>query len=74
MGEGANENADGELAWLVLENPLNDARENCPMASCTTTMVMVKTSAARLTIEAATVPKISIAASGPPLIDFGTSS
>ena len=37
-------------------------------------MVIVSTSAVRLTIDAATVPKISIAASGPPLIDCGTSS
>ncbi len=36
------------------------------MASWTTTMVIVSTSAARLTIEAATVPRISVAASGPP--------
>ena len=36
-------------------------------------MVIVSTSAARLTIDAATVPKISMAASGPPLIDCGTS-
>ena len=38
------------------------------MASCTTTIVIVSTSAARLTIDAATVPRISMAASGPPLI------
>ena len=37
-------------------------------------MVIVSTSAARLTIDAAIVPKISMAASGPPLIDCGTSS
>src|SRR5690349_6049264 len=44
------------------------------MASCTTTIVIVRTSAARLTIDAATaiVPKISIAASGPPLSHRGT--
>jgi len=40
--------------------------ENWPMASWTTTIVMVSTSAVRLTIEAATVERIAVAASGPP--------
>ena len=39
--------------------------ENWPIASWTTTIVIVRTSAVRLTIEAATVPRISAAASGP---------
>ena len=40
--------------------------ENCPIASWTTTIVIVSTSAARLTIEAAIVVRITMAASGPP--------
>ena len=48
--------------------------ENWPMASCTTTIVIVRTSAASETIEAATVDRIATAASGPPVSDSGTSS
>ena len=48
--------------------------ENCPMASWTTTIVMVSTSAARLTIEAAMVVRITMAASGPPTRLFGSAS
>ena len=44
------------------------------MASWTTTIVMVSTSAASDTIEAATVDRIATAASGPPVRDSGTSS
>jgi hypothetical protein len=40
--------------------------ENWPIASWTTTIVIVRTSAARLTIEAATVARMAVAASGPP--------
>ena len=48
--------------------------ENWPIASWTTTIVIVRTSAARLTIEAATVPRISAAASGPPTTLAGRAS
>ncbi len=40
--------------------------ENWPIASWTTTIVMVNTSAPRLTIEVAIAPRIARAASGPP--------
>src|SRR5918994_1240043 len=57
--------------WLGLSrrNVCTIRGENCPMASWTTTMVMVRTSAARLTIEPATVERIWMAASGPPVND-----
>ena len=48
--------------------------ENWPMASCTTTSTMVRTSAVRLTIEVATVVKIYSAASGVPTSDAGIKS
>ena len=48
--------------------------ENCPIANWTTTMVIVSTSAARLTIDVATAPRIVKAASGPPVNDRGTRS
>ncbi len=41
------------------------------MASWTTTIVIVRTSAVRLTIEAATVDRMYAAASGPPTTLFG---
>ena len=47
--------------------------ENWPIASCTTTIVIVRTSAASDTIEAATVDRIASAASGPPVNHSGTS-
>ena len=40
--------------------------ENWPIANCTTTIVIVSTSAASDTIEPAIVVKMPIAASGPP--------
>ena len=46
--------------------------ENWPIASWTTTIVIVRTRAVRLTIEAATVPRISVAASGPPTSALGS--
>ena len=47
--------------------------ENWPIASWTTTIVIVRTSAAMLTIEAATVDRIGMAASGPPTTEAGIS-
>ena len=47
--------------------------ENWPIASCTTTIVIVSTNAARLTIDVATAPRIASAASGPPVNERGTS-
>ena len=44
------------------------------MASWTTTIVIVSTSAASETIEAAIVDRICSAASGPPVRERGTSS
>jgi hypothetical protein len=40
--------------------------ENWAMASCTTTIVIVSTRAARLTMDVATVSRMLIAASGSP--------
>ncbi len=59
--------------WLGLScrNVCTIRGENCPMANCTTTMVIVSTSAARLTIEAATVERMAMAMSGPPVKDWG---
>ena len=48
--------------------------ENCPMASWTTTIVIVRTSAVSVTIDVAMVLRIAIAASGPPVAHDGTSS
>ena len=47
--------------------------ENCAMASCTMTIVMARTVATRLIIEAATVPRMARAASGPPMSSGGMS-
>ena len=47
--------------------------ENCPIASWTTTIVIVKTSAASDTIDAAIVERIASAASGPPVSQSGIS-
>ena len=54
-------------SWLGLSRRIRCTirGENCPIASWTTTIVIVSTSAARLTIEAATVERIAAAASGP---------
>ncbi len=46
--------------------------ENWPAASCTTTRTIVSTRTVRLTIEVATVVRISSAASGPPTRFGGT--
>ncbi len=46
--------------------------ENCPIASWTTTIVMVSTSAARLTIETAIVFRIAVAEVGRPTSACGT--
>ena len=48
--------------------------ENCPIANCTTTMVIVSTSVANDTIDAAIVVRIAIAASGPPVSQRGIAS
>ena len=47
--------------------------ENWPIASCTTTIVIVRTSAARLTIDVATAERMTRAASGPPVKACGMS-
>ena len=62
--------------WLGLScrNVCTMRGENWPIASCTTTIVIVRTSAVRLTIDAAMVDRIAIAASGPPVSAVGTSS
>jgi hypothetical protein len=46
--------------------------ENWPMASWTTTMVIVRTRTVRVTIEVATVLRMARAASGPPRTLVGT--
>src|SRR4051812_1960073 len=48
--------------------------ENWPIASCTTTIVTVRTSAHSVPSGAAVVLRIAAAASGPPVRNFGTSS
>ena len=48
--------------------------ENCPIANCTTTIVMVSTSVASDTMDTAIVVKIPIAASGPPVSHRGITS
>ena len=55
-------------SWLGLSRRIRCTirGENWPIASWTTTIVIVSTRAARLTIDAATVARISVAASGPP--------
>ena len=47
--------------------------ENWPIASWTTTIVIVRTSAARLTIDVATAERMTRAASGPPVKACGMS-
>ncbi len=48
--------------------------ENCPIANCTTTIVMVSTSVASDTIDTAMVVRMANAASGPPVIQRGITS
>ena len=62
--------------WLGLSrrNVCTMRGENCPIASWTTTIVMVSTSAASDTIDAAMVERIWRAASGPPVSELGTRS
>ena len=47
--------------------------ENCPIASWTTTIVIVRTKAANETMDVAIVPRIPKAASGPPVSHRGIS-
>jgi hypothetical protein len=63
-------------SWLGLSRRMRWTirGENWPMASWTTTMVIVSTSAVRLTIDAATVERNAVAASGPPTRLLGTAS
>lgn len=62
--------------WLGLSwrNVWTMRGENWPMANWTTTMVIVSTSAVRLTIDAATVDKMATATSGPPVKSLGINS
>ena len=48
--------------------------ENCPIANCTTTIVIVSTSVANDTIDTAIVVRMPIAASGPPVSQRGIAS
>lgn len=48
--------------------------ENCPIANCTTTIVIVRTSAASVTMDVATVLRMIRAASGPPVSSRGIRS
>ena len=61
--------------WLGLSRRIRCTMrgENCPIASWTTTIVIVRTSAARLTIDVATAERITSAASGPPVNVCGIS-
>ena len=72
MDEGRDEQPDRELARLVAEDPLHDPRRELPIASWTTTIVIVSTSAARLTIETAIVVKIAVAEVGRPTSPAGS--
>ena len=62
--------------WLGLSwrNVWTMRGENWPMANWTTTIVIVRTSAVRLTMDAATVERIASAASGPPVSVSGINS
>ena len=64
--EGRDEEPDGELAGLVAKDPLHDPGRELPIASWTTTIVIVSTSVARLTIETAIVVKTAFAEVGRP--------
>ena len=48
--------------------------ENCPIANCTTTIVIVSTNVANDTIDTAIVVRMANAASGPPVIHDGITS
>ena len=62
--------------WLGLSRRIRCTirGENWPIASWTTTIVIVRTRAVRLTIDAATVDRIAVAASGPPTRLLGIAS
>jgi len=70
--EGGDEQTDGVLtrSWRKV---CTMRGENCPIASWTTTIVMDRTVATRLIIEAATAPRMPRAASGPPMTESGMS-
>ena len=63
-------------SWLGLSRRIRCTirGENCPIASCTTTMVIVRTSVARLIIETAIVVKIAVADVGRPTTTCGIAS
>ena len=67
VGEGGDNNPMASWLGLSRRNVCTIRGENCPMASWTTTIVMVRTSAANETIETAIVVKMPSAASGPPV-------
>jgi hypothetical protein len=69
--EGRDEEPDRELARLVAKDPLHDPGRELPIASWTTTIVIVSTSVARLTIETAIVVKIAVAEVGRPTSTCG---
>ena len=60
-------------SWLGLSRRIRCTirGENCPIANWTTTIVMVSTSVARLTIETAIVVRIAVAEVGRPTISCG---
>ena len=58
MDERGDEEADRQLTRLVPQDRWTIRGENWPIASWTTTIVIVSTSAVRLTIEAATVDRM----------------
>jgi hypothetical protein len=74
VGKRGHEQADRQLARAIPQERLDDRGENCPIASCTTTIVIVSTSVANYTIDTAIVSRIAVAASGPPVNDRGTAS
>ena len=73
MHERRNEQPIASWLGLSRRNVCTIRGENWPIASWTTTIVMVSTSAASDTIEAAMVERIATAASGPPVSPSGTS-
>ena len=75
--ECANVATNSPMAsWLGLSrrNVCTIRGENCPIANCTTTIVIVNTSVASDTIDTAIVVRIPIAASGPPVSQRGITS
>ena len=68
-----DEESDRELARLVPEERLHDPRRELPHREWTTTMVIVRTSAARETIDAAIVARIERGVRSP-VNDLGTRS